>query len=124
MVSGRVARAVLCAAVPALLATGCASQVAALAPVGGDGLASLRTAATDVLLAQGRDILQAPVCTRAAAGYTCAGALADGAAIGVTSPIDLSVMTITVGEQQVFSGSVADVLQAAAEGRSPLGGAQ
>ena len=122
MVTRRLVHTALVAAFPVLLMTGCGSQIAALAPVGGDGLASLRSAATDVLLAQQRDILQAPVCTRATQGYTCAGTLADGSSVGVTSPTDLSVMTITIADREVFSGSVADVLQAAAEGRSPLGG--
>lgn len=55
---------------PLLVITGCASQVAALAPVGGDDITAVRFAAIDVLLAKGVAIMQAPVCTEVAARYT------------------------------------------------------
>lgn len=104
------------AVAPLVFATGCASQLGGLAPVGGDGLASIRTAATDVLIAKGYAIIQAPVCTTQTGGYTCAGTIDDGSAIAVQSPTDLSTMTITVGGTQVFSGSVNAVLESAAAG--------
>lgn len=100
----------------AALATGCASQLGGLAPVGGDGLASIRIAATDVLIAKGYTMIQAPVCTLQDGGYTCAGTIDDGSAIAVESPTDLSTMTITVAGKQVFSGAVNSVLESAAAG--------
>lgn len=70
-----------------LLLGGC-SQVAALAPVGGDGLAEVRYGAIDVLLAEGVDVLEAPVCVAGAAptrgGATAADADGAGTASGAT----------------------------------------
>jgi hypothetical protein len=53
---------------------GC-SQISALAPVGGDAIAEVRYGAIDVLLAEGVDVLEAPVC-----------ALADGTSVATATP--------------------------------------
>ena len=85
---------------PLLVITGCASQVAALAPVGGDDITAVRFAAIDVLLAKGVAIMQAPVCTEVAARYTCSGTTTDGAAITVTAgsptPVGFSPLAMTL----------------------------
>lgn len=94
---------------------GC-SQVAAIAPVGGSHLAEVRYAAIDVLLGAGTDVLTAPVCAQAASGeVSCAGETVDGDAIAVVSPADdRSVVTVTVGDRELYSGSIMDVLDDAA----------
>lgn len=101
-----------------LALAGC-SQVDALAPVGGNRLAEVRFAALDVLLDAEVELLTAPVCTMAAAdAVECAGTRADGAAITVSAPAgDPLTMTVLVDGTRLWSGSVAAVLDAAAEGR-------
>ena len=95
--------------------TGCASQVSALAPVSGDDVASVRTAANDVLLDHQIAILRAPVCTKDKTAISCTGETGSNEAISVTSPLD-GTMTVKVGKAQIFQGSVADVLDVAARG--------
>jgi len=69
------------AASAALVLAGC-SQVAAIAPVGGDRLAEVRYAGTDVLLEEGIEILAAPVCTSPdEIAVTCEGETMDGEVI-------------------------------------------
>ncbi|WP_292833110.1 hypothetical protein [Microbacterium sp.] len=94
---------------------GC-SQVAAIAPVGGDHLAEVRYAAIDVLLAEKTAILVAPVCVQASSGeVTCAGETMDGGDIMVVSPgDDQAVVSVTVGDRELYSGSIIDVLNNAA----------
>lgn len=106
-------------AAPLLLLTACASQIDALAPVGGDDITAVRFAAIDVLLAKGVAIMEAPVCTDVAAGFTCTGTTADGAVITVTSPDTVPLtMQVAVGSTIVYSGSVQDVLDTAARATS------
>lgn len=95
--------------------TGC-SQVAAIAPVGGDHLAEVRYAAIDVLLAEETDILTAPVCAQAPSGeVTCTGETMDGDDITVVSPAaDQKVVTVKVGDRELYSGSITDVVDDAA----------
>jgi len=77
------------------------------------------TASTDVLTSKSIPIQQAPRCTVDSAKlYTCKGTTKDGQPILVLVPEDNSQdpqMTITVGGQQVFSGSVLTVLNQAAQ---------
>lgn len=101
----------------ALLVAGC-SQAQALAPVGGNGLAEVRFAAIDVLLAAGEDIAVAPVCTAEPAAITCTGRAGGGEAIAVSSPGSAAqTMTVDVGDRRLYDGPVADVLDAAARPR-------
>lgn len=96
---------------------GCASQIDALAPVSGDDVSAVRTATTDVLLAQQADILEAPVCTKSETAITCQGKLTNGATVSVDAPLDApDTMTLTVAGEVVYEGSIQDVLSAAAGG--------
>lgn len=99
--------------------TGC-SQVAALAPVGGNHVTEVRYAAIDVLTDAGVDILTAPVCESATDGaVTCTGRTLAGDTITAVSPADdQSVVTVTVGTQSLYSGSIMDVLNEAARSTS------
>ena len=66
-------RRVVALAAAALLLAGC-SQVAALAPVGGDRVTGVRYAANDLLVSNGIDVMTAPVCVMATdKGVTCQG---------------------------------------------------
>lgn len=95
--------------------TGCASQISALAPVGGDTLVSVRTAATNVLQDQGLDILVAPMCTQTQAEISCAGSLTDNQEFHIKAPLDDSFnMTITLNGSIIFEGNYQDVLNKAA----------
>jgi len=103
------------AAAAGLLLAGC-SQVAALAPVGGDREAEIRYAAIDVLLDEGVDVLTAPVCGMAdrEGQVLCEGETFDGEPILVRSPGDAEdTFTLTVGQRTLYSGSTQDVLEAA-----------
>ncbi len=93
--------------------TGC-SQVAALTPVGGDSITSVRNAVYDVLVDQEVAILVAPQCEIVDSGFSCTGTTVDGAEIraeaGGTTPYPL---TISVGGEQIFSGDAQQVLDEA-----------
>jgi hypothetical protein len=98
-----------------VLLAGC-SQVAAIAPVGGDHLAEVRYAAIDVLLDAGVEVLTAPVCAQAPSGeVSCQGETTDGTGIAAVSPADdQTVVTVSVGDKELYSGSIMDVLDEAA----------
>jgi len=104
---------------PALLVAGTAlggcSMVASLTPVAGDNLSTVRTATTDVLLAEKYEILAGPNCqSPTKTEITCSGQIVGGAEFKVTadSSTDLT-MTVKVGDKQVYSGSVNDVIEKA-----------
>jgi hypothetical protein len=93
-----------------LALAGC-SQVAALAPVGGDDVAMVRFAAIDVLVAQGVPILAAPVCTLAATAITCTGTTTEGEQISVDSgSADDASILVKVGDRTLYSGSLDELL--------------
>ncbi len=94
---------------------GC-SQIAALAPVGGDHLTEVRYAAVDVLVGAKVELLAAPACESAADGATsCAGETVAGETIAVDSPAaDPTTVTVRVGDEVLYSGPIQDVLDAAA----------
>ena len=111
--------AVVCIASAAVLVlSGCASQLAAIAPVGGGDVTALRIATIDVLQDLGIGMMQVPVCVEAdepVDSYVCAGTTTDGKAIAVTSPGTTPMtMTILVDDKQVFAGSVREVIDKAA----------
>jgi hypothetical protein len=114
-VNARRAVSVVVLAVVGVLLAGC-SQIAAIAPVGGNHLAEVRYAAIDVLLDADVEILTAPVCAQAPAGeVSCQGETADGADITVVSPPDdQTIVTVTVGDDELYSGSITDVIDEAA----------
>ena len=97
-----------------LALTGC-SQIAAIAPVGGDHLAEVRFAANDLLLqaVELRELLTAPACTSASDGsITCEGETLDGEKIAVESPADdPQSLTVTVGSDTLYSGSIQEALE-------------
>lgn len=99
--------------------TGC-SQVAALAPVGGNHLTEVRYAAIDVLTEAGVDILTAPVCAAATGGaINCTGTTVAGETITALSPADdQTSLTVTVGTDVLYTGSIMDVLNEAARSTS------
>ncbi|WP_439593858.1 hypothetical protein [Microbacterium sp.] len=100
----------------ALLLSGC-SQVAALAPVGGDALAEVRFGAIDVLLDQDVALLEAPVCAIEGAGpsVTCEGRTVAGGEILVSSSTEGdATLAITIDGVEIFRGSLADVIDEAA----------
>lgn len=115
MRSGRVARAGVLILAAGLL-TGC-SQIAALAPVGGNGLAEVRFGAIDVLQEKGIDVLSAPVCISVDAGpaVTCTGTTIDGRNIAVTSStIAGAELEVVIDGKTLFRGRLSDVLDQAA----------
>jgi hypothetical protein len=122
MKSRRVCIAIAAFAIVSPLAA-CSSQLAALGPVSGDGLNRVRIAATDVLMAQGLDILRAPVCTQVAKQVTCEGSLVGGASVAVTADITSTPypMTLAIDGKVVFNGDAQTVLDRAAEQTSGVG---
>ncbi len=109
---------IVAASIAALALSGCASQVAAIAPVGGGDITALRIASIDVLQELGIGMMQVPVCvdaTEPVGGYECAGTTVEGKAITVTSDGTTPLtFTLDVGGEQVFAGSVSDVIDKAA----------
>lgn len=100
--------------VAVLALSGC-SQVAAIAPVGGDHLAQVRFAAQDVLVSEDIEILTAPVCVTASDGaVSCEGATVDGQTITVTSTA--TDVTVVVGSETLYSGNILDALDTAVSG--------
>jgi hypothetical protein len=95
-----------------LAIAGC-SQIAAIAPVGGDHLAEVRFAANDLLLQADIELLTAPACTTASDGaITCEGETLDGEKITVESPADdPQSLTVTVGSDTLYSGSIQEALE-------------
>lgn len=103
------------AAAAALVLAGC-SQIGGLAPVSGDSITMLRTAAYDVLLQNKVPILVAPTCTEGETSYSCAGSTEDGTPITVTAPLAKPlVMTVSVGDTVLYTGDVISVVQSFAE---------
>lgn len=97
--------------VAVLTLTGC-SQIAAIAPVGGDHLAEVRFATGDILVAENVEILSGPDCTQAGDVISCTGTTVDGSAI--TSTSTATTMTVTVGSETLYDGSIQDALDKAA----------
>lgn len=102
LVAGAVLAAALC---------GC-SQVDALAPVGGAGIADMRYAINEVLLEKDVDILVAPVCVGQALGLRCVGETTAQETITATSTSeDESTFELVVGTEILYSGDVQSVLE-------------
>jgi hypothetical protein len=117
-----VTRLAVAAAAGVLALSGCASQLAGLAPVGGDAMTAVRFAAIDVLLDQHYGILEAPVCTQVKQTVTCLGSLTDGQRVVVGA--DLSTkphrMTVKVGDRVIYEGDSQSVLDRAARNEPSL----
>ncbi|WP_248241993.1 hypothetical protein [Microbacterium kunmingense] len=114
----RVVPVTLVALILTLAVAGC-SQIAAIAPVGGDRLAEVRYAVNDILIEQEIGILIAPVCTVGSdeATVTCEGTTRDQQAVDAVStaasPDDL---VVRVGDEVVYDGSLIEVLERGSSG--------
>jgi hypothetical protein len=104
---------------------GC-SQIAALAPVGGDTVASVRYAVIDVLLAHDVAVLEAPTCVQDTAAISCTGSVVGGGAISASAvsptpspspgPQDDApdlVLEVIVDGESLYSGSLQSVIDEA-----------
>jgi hypothetical protein len=94
---------------------GC-SQIAAIAPVGGNHLTEVRFATIDVLQEQGIALQDVPTCTRGDDGsVACTGTTSTGDDVAASSPgSDPDRVTVTVSSKVVFDGSVSEVIDRAA----------
>ena len=100
----------------AMAACAVTTQIDSLEPVAGDAVAALSSAADGVLVSEGVEILVAPVCELSGDGYDCAGTTLSGEKINVVAPgSDPETMTIVVGDETLYEGSIEEVLQKAAE---------
>jgi hypothetical protein len=115
---------VLLGAALAVALSGCASQLAGLAPVGGDALTGVRTAAVNVLMAKHFGILEVPVCTEVTDAVSCVGSLTDGRVVLVDADIATKphTMTITLGGDAIYDGDVQTILDRAARGEAVTDG--
>ncbi|NQX10591.1 hypothetical protein HQQ80_03005 [Microbacteriaceae bacterium VKM Ac-2855] len=103
----------------ALMLTGC-TQVAAIAPVGGDRVSNVRYATLDVLVAEGVELLAAPDCVESDRSVTCTGSTVDGTVITATSAATTEDhLEIVVGTSTLFSGSISAVIEDAVDGVVP-----
>ncbi|MDA3022650.1 MAG: hypothetical protein O2943_08370 [Actinomycetota bacterium] len=102
----------------AILVSGC-SQIDSLDPgqvFNHFPIATLTIAVGDVLVAESVPILVAPTCTQGPTSFTCNGTTIADEAITVSASItEPQVMTIQVGAQVIYDGSVQDVLDAASQ---------
>ncbi len=97
--------------------TGCASQIAALKPVGGDALAGVRTATIDLVLAEGYEFLEAPVCTQSETEINCLGSTTENIEVISQSLLDGNkLVVVKLGTETIYQGSISDVLEKAARG--------
>lgn len=100
------------------LLAGC-SQVAALAPVGGDDVAKVRFAAIDLLVADGVEVLDAPFCELDGEAIRCTGSTVAGEAITVDSTTsDDAPLTVVVGSDTLFDGSLNEAVETFMRGGS------
>lgn len=97
--------------------TGCASQIAALKPVGGDDLAGVRTATIDMVISRGYGFLEAPVCAQSDTQISCVGSTTDNQEVTSLSDLDGNKnVTIKIGADTIYQGSITEVLEKAARG--------
>jgi hypothetical protein len=109
-VSRRAAAAV--ALIGALTLTGC-SQVAALAPVGGNRATEIRFATIDVLLDHDIALMDAPTCAMADdRAVNCTGTTVDGQTVTSTSPAqDQASLEVRVGDEVLYEGTIDAVIE-------------
>ncbi len=100
--------------VPVLLA-GCSGKVIGLATSGDMNVIYLATASNDLLLEAKVPIYQAPRCTVTnKIEYNCKGKTTTGQDISSSVPdarIEDPIMTLTVGDKQIYQGSVIAVIK-------------
>lgn len=94
-----------------LALVGC-SQVAAIAPVGGDRVSEVRYAALDILFEKQVDVLIAPVCSMSEdRAVSCDGKAVGGASITVESTsTDQASFSVAVDGTVLYDGSIQQVL--------------
>ena len=99
-------------AVPLMtLSLSACSQVAALTPVGGGPVTTVRNAVYDILVTEQVDILVAPQCATSEPGITCTGSTLDGQVIlAEAEGAAPYALTITIGSDVIFTGNAEDVL--------------
>ena len=99
-------------AVPLIaLSLSACSQVAALTPVGGGPVTTVRNAVYDILVTEQVDILVAPQCATSEPGITCTGSTLDGQVIlAEAEGAAPYALTITIGSEVIFTGNAEDVL--------------
>ncbi len=100
----------------ALTLSGC-SQIAAIAPVGGDRVSEVRYAALDVLAEKGIEVLAVPACSMTDdRAVSCMGTTVDGKSIAAESTAaDPSALSVVVDGTVIYSGSIQNVLTDALE---------
>lgn len=94
---------------------GC-SQAAALAPVGGDRVVSVRVATIEVLLERLIDVREAPACHQDDdAAVSCTGTTSDGLTVSAAAMrADLDRVIVQIDGDTVYDGSIDAVLEQAA----------
>lgn len=99
------------AAAVLLALTGC-SQVAALAPVGGNRATEIRFATIDVLLDHDIQLLEAPTCAEADdKAVTCSGTTVDGKPVTATSPAAYQdSLIVEVDGTKLYNGTIDAVI--------------
>lgn len=108
-------RALFALPLVAVIALAGCSQVAAIAPVGGNHLTEVRFATIDVPQQKGIALEAVPTCTADDGAVSCTGTTAAGEAITATSPsTDPDSLTVTVESDTLFTGSVSAVIDQAA----------
>lgn len=96
---------------------GC-SQMAELQPVAGDAITSVQIATSDVVQSNvGTSVKTWPVCTADGSTYTCRGTMMDGQAIESTGSGSPVMLTVKVGDKQLYQGPVSDVIEKAGRQR-------
>ncbi len=109
------AATLVCASALIFLASGCASQMSALAPVGGDNIFKVRTATIDVLLGEGYALKIVPTCVQQSEVVVCEGTTMDDVKITAIAPAKgTTTMAINVGGVVVYDGSIQTIIDAAA----------
>lgn len=95
-----------------LVLTGC-SQVAALAPVGGNRATEIRFATIDVLLDHDIALMDAPTCAMADdRAVTCTGTTVEGQTVTATSPAqDQASLEVRVGDDVLYQGTIDAVIE-------------
>lgn len=89
-----------------------------LAPVSGDRASTVRIATINFLVSEDVALLEAPACETADDWtVSCTGQTIDGEALTAASPGEQAeTVEISVGERLVYSGSIEELLEAAADG--------
>ena len=109
-------RAVAAALLAVGLLSGC-SQIDALAPVSGGPQATVQVGLNDLLVSRGVQLLVVPTCVNDGSNFVCNGSTIDGEPVtAISTNTKPYVMSVTVGDETIYDGSVQDILDQAARG--------